>query len=189
MLRLETRLGKRVTISAELVSSLGVALGGLLGLLLGSDGIDLLASLDEAAVVLLLELGTDIVEGYEGRGSIGFIFKLHHMWSAAVFDARYVMTGNTHIRVATSRSAGDGVGGGSGTGRGVYEDTATELVELGIGRPGPLETRGAKLVRGGGGGGVRGVVESGASDLDDGDIGTDDGSCSFGFLDTRKDSG
>lgn len=125
MLILETRLGKRVAVSAELVSSLGVALGGLLGLLLGSDGIDLLASLDEAAVVLLLKLGTDIVEGYEGRGSIGFIFK---------------------IRVATSRSAGDGVGGGSGTGGGVYEDTATELVELGIGRPGPLKTRGAKLV-------------------------------------------
>lgn len=44
--------------------------------MLGSKGINLLARTEETAVILLLELGSDIVEGYEGRSSVDIIFAL-----------------------------------------------------------------------------------------------------------------
>lgn len=72
----EPGLGKRVAVATELVGSFHVQLGGLLGHLLGSYGIDLLASPDEAAVVLLLELGADVVEGDEGCRPVGIVLVL-----------------------------------------------------------------------------------------------------------------
>lgn len=59
-----------------------------MSLLPRSEGVDLLAGLEQAAVVLLLDLGSNIVEGYKGRGSVDVIFK---------------------IRFTTARSAGDGI--------------------------------------------------------------------------------
>ena len=61
----EAGLRERVSVSSELISGLRAPLGGLLGLLLRGEGIDLLAGLEEAAVVLVLELGADVVEGHQ----------------------------------------------------------------------------------------------------------------------------
>lgn len=73
---LEARSGKRITVASEFLGSSHIVFSGLTSLLLGDQGIDLLTCLDETAVVLLLNLGSNIVEGYEGRGSIEVIFIL-----------------------------------------------------------------------------------------------------------------
>lgn len=60
----------------------------MLGLLLGGNGVDLFAGLDEAAVVLLLDLGADIVEGHEGRGPFEVIvhLRIHGLASRSPFS-------------------------------------------------------------------------------------------------------
>ena len=57
-------LWEGVSVAAHFLS-----LGCLLRLLLRREGIDLLPCADEAAVVLLLELGSNVVKGHERRST------------------------------------------------------------------------------------------------------------------------
>jgi hypothetical protein len=73
---LQRRLGKGVPVPSELVGGLDVALGSLLRLLLGGKRVDLLAGLEEAAAVLLLELGANIIQRHQCRGSFEVVIEL-----------------------------------------------------------------------------------------------------------------
>lgn len=83
-----------------------------MSLLPRSEGVDLLAGLEQAAVVLLLDLGSNVVEGYEGRGSVDVIFKLYGSLVSSQFPTtprRRQVVEAPHIRFTTARSAGDGI--------------------------------------------------------------------------------
>lgn len=69
-------LGKRISVSSHLFDLFHVELGELLGLLSCSQGVDLFARSDEAAVVLLLELGANVIEGHERVGAFEIFFIL-----------------------------------------------------------------------------------------------------------------
>lgn len=84
---LQTSPGKRVAVTSKLFGSLHVVFGGLTGLLLGSQGVDLLTCSHETAIILLLDLGADIVEGDEGRGSVDIVFELWHFVSQPSMSA------------------------------------------------------------------------------------------------------
>lgn len=72
----EAGLWVRVSASSHLIGCLGALFGGLLCLLLRSQGIDLLAGLEKAAVVLLLEFGADVVQGHQSRCALEVVVKL-----------------------------------------------------------------------------------------------------------------
>lgn len=74
---LQAAAGEGVTVSSCLFGCLGVSISGLLRLLLGSQGVDLLAGLEQAAVVLLLDLGADIVERHESGSALEVVVNLH----------------------------------------------------------------------------------------------------------------
>lgn len=73
---LQAAAGEGISAAARLFGRFGVSVGGLLGLLLCSQRVDLLARLEQAAVVLLLDLGANVVERHEGRGSLEIIVHL-----------------------------------------------------------------------------------------------------------------
>lgn len=58
---LQARLWERVSVSAKFFGRLQVLVVGLLCMLLCGQRIDLLTGFDEAAVVLLLDLGSNVV--------------------------------------------------------------------------------------------------------------------------------
>lgn len=167
---LQAAARKRVPVSSRLVGSLGVSIGGLLCLLLGGQGVDLLAGPEQAAVVLLLNLGADVVERHEGRGALEVV---------------------VNVGAAAARGARDrvGVGRGARQGGGADEDAAAQLVKLGqaglLGGPVAAHGRRALLLllllllrrlrlR------SRGLV--GEIGSDNGDVGVDDGGSGLGFL-------
>lgn len=87
-------LRERVAIPPLLFGSFDVLLRSLLSLLLGGQGVDLLARLHEAAIVLLLELGADIVEGHEGRCAVNVILNLLlRVRNHVTGQAKIVLTG------------------------------------------------------------------------------------------------
>lgn len=73
---LEATARKRVSASSCFFGRLGVAISGLLSLLLRSECVDFLARLEQAAVVLLLNLGANVVECHECGSSLKVIVNL-----------------------------------------------------------------------------------------------------------------
>lgn len=101
---LKASSGKRISVASELLRSLDVVFGGLTSLLLSGQSIDLLTCLDEAAVVLLLDLGSNIVEGYKGGGSVDVIFILD---SGTLVNSLQMREGLSYVGVASSGRARD----------------------------------------------------------------------------------
>lgn len=88
-LHLEARSRKRISVAAHLLGSLCIALSGLLSLLLRGNGINLFAGLDQAAIVLLLNLGANVVKRHEGRGSFEIIVHLCMLVFCPVLSTMY----------------------------------------------------------------------------------------------------
>lgn len=77
MAKLQASSWERVSLASKLIGSLHVALCCLLSLLSRSQYVDFLARPEKAAVVLLLDLGSNIVKGHECRSSVYIILVLH----------------------------------------------------------------------------------------------------------------
>jgi hypothetical protein len=159
-----------------------------LGLLLRGQGIDLLACLDEAAVILLLELGADIVQSHQGGRSLKIIVTLDVRYQQKSMPSELVgnMRISTYWPVTTTGCAGSGISSRSGSWAvRSHHDASTKLINGAcLGGPCTLKHRRpvVGLLWGADNADIDTAVVPSELGVNDGVVSIDDGCRSLGFL-------